>query len=216
MITALQQLKKRLVPFISLCVIILASLTGCATNSANQLGQPQMSAQSYLEMAHTADYPEKADYNLQAATIFLNKHQRQQALSILKSIDTNNLTDLQITTYDILAARQAFASKRYTTTLKLATPLLANSTITPIQQVQLFTISAKANAARGNISAALALYSHLIQLNPNNQSQLPALLNIWQLLQDSSATTLKKNQLAINHNTKRSRLDPTGSHQSLL
>lgn len=166
---------------ISLSVCLLA---GCATTGRVQ-SRPQLSANSYLQMAANATGPTKQAYLLKATSRFIDEHQISRAQSVLTQTNSDLPPNLSINK-QLVSAKLLIAYRQNNNALNILNSMDSDrSTWTTENKIEWHQLAAQANKNIGNIDASIQQRSDALPLLTASERKENTLA-IWQSIENMS------------------------------
>lgn len=171
-------------------------LAGCETLLEASQPQPGLfnhyseSTEHYLQLAETAETPQKQSYQLQAVGRMLQEHDNQSAAHLLVSIDTNELPLPLQDQKKLLEAKYSSAENHSQQALNFLGLIESPSRLPEKQQIAYYQLLSEANA---QLDHALLSAEALMTLDPLLNTQSEQLHNrqvIWHELQKMSSRDL--------------------------
>lgn len=182
--------------FLAGCQGLLPSSSGYSTYPSSQPSaapiQPEYSATEYLSMAAEATGQEKVDYQLLAATQYLQQQHTLAAARTLRQIDSDALTADQHVFAQALQGALALQQQNPSEAIsKLYPQAEAIRGQSDLVQVVYYRSLAQAYADAGNPIASIQQRIELSRIFKNPQQQQQNEAQLWQLLQQLPLPTLQ-------------------------
>jgi hypothetical protein len=159
--------------------------------AASKRGDLDSAARYYLRLAEQGSTLKRPEYQLQAVSLLLQANHIDQAERLITQIDPQSLHELQRIRLHLMQARIALINHRTGDALQ-ALDISQPASLPDAQRAELYELRAEAYGRRNDTVKAAQNYVIATQYIEDPEQRLNVQLQIWQLLAQLPAQTLKE------------------------
>ena len=159
--------------------------------AASKRGDLDSAARYYLRLAEQGSTLKRPEYQLQAVSLLLQANHIDQAERLITQIDPKSLHELQRIRLHLMQARIALINHRTGDALQ-ALDISQPASLPDAQRAELYELRAEAYGRRNDTVKAAQNYVIATQYIEDPEQRLNVQLQIWQLLAQLPAQTLKE------------------------